>query len=54
MVPALAVAGAYAEGTTVIKGAERLRLKESDRIESVTYNLKKLGADITPTPDGMI
>lgn len=40
MVPALAVAGAYAEGTTVIKGAERLRLKESDRIESVTYNLK--------------
>ena len=54
MVPALAVLGAYADGTTVIKGAQRLRLKESDRIESVTYNLKKSGADITPTPDGMI
>lgn len=54
MVPALAVLGAYADGTTVIKGAHRLRLKESDRIESVTYNLKKSGADITPTPDGMI
>ena len=54
MVPALAVLSAYADGTTVIKGAQRLRLKESDRIESVTYNLKKSGADITPTPDGMI
>lgn len=54
MVPALAVLGAYADGTTVIKGAQRLRLKESDRIESVTYNLKKSGADITPMPDGMI
>lgn len=54
MVPALAVAGAYADGITVIKGAQRLRLKESDRLESVTYNLKQLGADITETPDGMI
>ena len=54
MVPALAVAGAYARGKTVIKGAERLRFKESDRIESVVYNLKQLGADIVSTPDGMI
>lgn len=54
MVPSLAVAGVYASGETVIKGAERLRLKESDRIESVVYNLKQLGADITATDDGMI
>lgn len=54
MVPSLAVVGAYANGTTVIKGAERLRYKESDRIESVVTNLKKMGIDVTPTKDGMI
>ena len=54
MVPALAVAGAFASGTTVIKGASRLRFKESDRIESVCSNLKQLGADVTQTEDGMI
>lgn len=54
MVPSLAVLGAYASGITVIKGAERLRFKESDRIESVVYNLKQLGADVVATPDGMI
>lgn len=54
MVPSLAVAAAYANGTTTIKGAERLRLKESDRIESVVENLKKMGVDVSETPDGMI
>lgn len=54
MVPSLAVAGAYASGKTVITGAERLRYKESDRIESIVYNLKKLGADVEETNDGMI
>lgn len=54
MVPALAVAGAYANGTTVIKGASRLRFKESDRIESVCFNLRQMGAGITETDDGMI
>ena len=54
MVPSLAVLGAYASGITVIKGAERLRFKESDRIESVVYNLKQLGADVVATSDGMI
>ena len=54
MVPSLAVAGAYASGKTVITGAERLRYKESDRIESIVYNLKKLGADVEETKDGMI
>ncbi len=54
MVPSLAVAGAYASGQTVITGAERLRYKESDRIESIVYNLKKLGVSVEETKDGMI
>ena len=54
MVPAIAVLAANASGKTVIKGAERLRYKESDRIESVIYNLKALGADVEETNDGMI
>lgn len=53
-VPALAVAAAYANGRTEIIGGERLRFKESDRIESVVSNLKRLGADVTETSDGMI
>ena len=53
-VPALAVAAAYASGKTEIVGGERLRFKESDRIESVVSNLKRLGADVTETADGMI
>lgn len=54
MVPSLAVLGAFARGKTVISGAERLRLKESDRIESVVTNLKKMGVDVTEKNDGMI
>lgn len=53
-VPALAVAAAFASGKTVIKGGERLRLKESDRIESVVSNLKRLGVAVEEKPDGMI
>ena len=53
MVPSLAVAGIYASGKTVITGAQRLRYKESDRIESIVYNLKKLGAEVEETADGM-
>ncbi len=54
LVPAVAVLASFAQGETVIKGAERLRYKESDRIESVVYNLKQLGVDVKETPDGMI
>lgn len=54
MVPSLAVAGIYASGKTVITGAQRLRYKESDRIESIVYNLKKLGAEVEENDDGMI
>ena len=53
-VPALAVAAAFANGRTEIVGGERLRYKESDRIESVVSNLKRLGADVEETADGMI
>lgn len=53
MVPSLAVLGAFSNGKTVIKGAQRLRYKESDRIESVVTNLVKMGVDVTERPDGM-
>lgn len=54
LVPVIAVLAAYAKGRTVISGAERLRYKESNRIESVVANLKAMGADVTETADGMI
>jgi len=54
LVPIIAVLGAFSSGKTVIKGAERLRYKESDRIESVITNLKLIGADVIETKDGMI
>ncbi len=52
--PVIAVMAACANGTTVIKDAAELKVKESDRIATVTENLKNMGADITPTDDGMI
>jgi 3-phosphoshikimate 1-carboxyvinyltransferase len=52
--PVLSVAAALAEGTTTIRDAEELRVKETDRIAAIASELGKLGADITPTPDGMI
>lgn len=54
LVPILAVAASVAEGETRIYNAARLRLKESDRIESVCRTLSSLGADILATEDGMI
>ena len=44
----------FAEGETVIRDAKELRVKESDRIAVMTEELSKMGADITPTEDGMI
>lgn len=52
--PIIAVMAAFAKGTTVIRDARELKVKESDRIATVTENLKAMGADITPTEDGMI
>jgi 3-phosphoshikimate 1-carboxyvinyltransferase len=48
----VALLGAHADGETVVRGAEELRLKESDRIEGVVEGLRDLGADIEATPDG--
>lgn len=45
---------AFAEGTTIIKDAKELKVKESDRILVMAENLSRMGADITPTDDGMI
>lgn len=52
--PVLFVAAACAEGETILKGAEELRVKESDRIQVMADGLKTLGVDATPTPDGMM
>jgi 3-phosphoshikimate 1-carboxyvinyltransferase len=51
--PLVALAACFAEGTTVIRDAEELRRKESDRIETVTAALGALGGKVEPTPDGM-
>lgn len=53
-VPILAVAAAVADGVTVIADAQELRVKETDRISTVTSELTKMGADIEEMPDGMI
>jgi len=52
-IPVLAVAAALAEGTTVIRGAGELRLKESDRLATVADMLHRFGADVTETDDGL-
>lgn len=53
-VPVIAAIAATAEGETVIFNGERLRIKESDRIQTTCEMLRSLGADITETDDGMI
>ena len=51
--PVLAVAGALARGTTVIRDAAELRVKESDRLAVVAGHLREMGADVTEFPDGL-
>lgn len=51
-IPILCVAATAAEGETVIQDAEELRVKESDRIETMAVNLRALGAEIETRPDG--
>lgn len=53
-IPIIAVASAVAEGTTIIKDAQDLRNKESDRLKAITSELKKMGVDIEETFDGLI
>ncbi|WP_088007552.1 3-phosphoshikimate 1-carboxyvinyltransferase [Indiicoccus explosivorum] len=52
--PVIALLATQAEGKTVIRDAEELRVKETDRIQSVVTGLKRLGADAEATPDGMV
>ncbi len=52
-VPILAVAAAFATGTTVIKDAQELRVKESDRLAVMATELGKMGAQIKELPDGL-
>ncbi|MCM3730228.1 3-phosphoshikimate 1-carboxyvinyltransferase [Fictibacillus nanhaiensis] len=53
-IPIIALAATQAEGQTIIQDAQELRVKETDRIETVVNELKKMGADIEATEDGMI
>lgn len=53
-IPIIAVMAAAAEGTTIIRDASELKVKETDRIETVTDNLSAMGCDVTPTFDGMV
>jgi 3-phosphoshikimate 1-carboxyvinyltransferase len=52
--PVFAVAASQADGTTCVRQAEELRVKESDRIATVTRELRKMGAQIEELPDGMV
>lgn len=52
-IPVLAVAATVAQGTTVIRDAAELRVKESDRIAVMAHQLNQMGARITEQPDGM-
>ena len=52
--PVIAVLASFAEGTTVIRDAGELRVKESDRLAILVESLSAMGADVTGTEDGMI
>jgi 3-phosphoshikimate 1-carboxyvinyltransferase len=51
--PLLALAACHARGETVVRGASELRVKESDRIEGVAEELRRIGAHIRATRDGL-
>lgn len=53
-IPVIALLATQAEGNTVIKDAEELKVKETNRIDTVVNELSKLGANIVATEDGMI
>lgn len=53
-IPMIAVMAAFAEGTTIIRDAAELKVKETDRIKTTTEGLLAMGVDVTPTDDGMI
>jgi 3-phosphoshikimate 1-carboxyvinyltransferase len=51
--PVLAIAGALASGTTIIRHAHELRVKETDRVAAIAHNLRTMGAQITEMEDGL-
>ena len=51
--PILAVAGVLANGKTIIRHAQELRVKETDRIAAIAHNLRTMGAQVTETNDGL-
>ncbi|PLT34880.1 3-phosphoshikimate 1-carboxyvinyltransferase [Bacillus sp. V5-8f] len=53
-IPVIALLATQAQGVTVIKDAQELKVKETNRIDTVAKELASLGADITPTEDGLI
>ncbi len=53
-IPVIAVLACFAEGETVIRDAQELKVKESNRIDTVVEGLRAMGADATATEDGMI
>lgn len=52
--PLVALLGCFAEGETIVRGAEELRVKESDRIQTVVDGLNGLGGDLEATDDGFV
>ncbi len=50
--PIFSVIASFAEGKTIVTGAKELRVKESDRIKTIVFNLNRLGVDITELEDG--
>src|SRR5262249_5143973 len=52
--PLVGLLGCFAEGDTVVRGAEELRVKETDRIAGVVEGLNGLGADLEATDDGFV
>ncbi|MDD6037967.1 MAG: 3-phosphoshikimate 1-carboxyvinyltransferase [bacterium] len=53
-IPVIAVLACFADGTTIIRDAQELKVKESNRIDTVVSALAAMGADVTATDDGMI
>ena len=53
-IPIICILACFADGTTVIKDAAELKVKESNRIDAMVDNLKLMNADVTATDDGMI
>ena len=52
-IPVLAVLGAASEDGLIVRDAQELRIKETDRIATVAENFKRMGIDVEVTPDGM-